>query len=406
MGATVLLIVVGIGIGLTVAVGRLDRHLTAVNKIDLQHAAGERPELVPMVAALKQPTGLEWALRVTQLLLLAGVLTLGARALPPQLNPMARGALLVPLAIVVAALEAWSRRSNGREAVRELPRFARIMAPLWSFLTPATRAAERLLSPGGGTTLTVPYVTREELHYLRELDRFRTEEVDAEEEAIIDRIFDLKETGVSQIMVPIVDVVALEANQTLDEAIQTVNRARFSRIPVFQHRIYNIVGILHAFDLLASAPDQRRVGDLAHAPLYVPETMTAETLLELLRERQGHMAVVVDEYGGATGIVTAEDVIEELVGEITDEHDAEQGHSITPLPDSGWRVQARVTLDELEEATGIWLESRQSDTVAGFVLEQLHRIPRNGEELNLTDLRLTIRDASERQILVVDIVPV
>jgi len=137
----------------------------------------------------------------------------------------------------------------------------------------------------------------------------------------------------------------------------------------------------------------------------VPETMTAETLLELLRERQGHMAVVVDEYGGATGIVTAEDVIEELVGEITDEHDAEQSHSITPLPDGGWRVQARVTLDELEEITGICLESRQSDTVAGFVLEQLHRIPHDGEELNLTDLRITIRDASERQILAVDIVP-
>ena len=405
MGATAALLVIAIGMGLIAAVGRLDRHLAAVNKIDLQHATGERPELVPLVAALKEPIGLEWILRSTQLLLFVAILAVAVGSLPPSLRGAVRGVLLLPLALVAVLLEAWGRHSNGHEAVRELPRFARVMAPLWRFLKPAMRAVEWLLSRGNATTLAVPYVTGEELHYLRELDRFRTEEVDAEEEAIIDRIFHLKETGVSQIMVPIVDVVALEADQTLDEAIQTVNRARFSRIPVFQRRIYNIVGVLHAFDLLASGSGQRRVGDLAHAPLYVPETMTAESLLELLRERQGHMAVVVDEYGGAAGIVTAEDVIEELVGEITDEHDAERRDWITPLPEGGWRVQSRVTLDEFENVTGIELESQLSDTVAGFLLEQFHRIPCRGEELNLADLRITIRDASERQILTVDIVP-
>ena len=129
-------------------------------------------------------------------------------------------------------------------------------------------------------------------------------------------------------------------------------------------------------------------------------------LLQEFRSTRNHMAVVVDEYGGAAGIVTAEDVIEELVGEITDEHDAENGRSITPLPGGGWHVQARATLDELEETTDIVLDSQQSDTVAGFVLEHFRRIPERGEELNLAGLQITIRDVSERQIIAVDIVPV
>jgi putative hemolysin len=292
------------------------------------------------------------------------------------------------------------------EAVRELPRFAGATAPLWPLLTPVAHALERLLPRTVAEQFPVTYVSRAELQCLREIDRFRAEEVDTAEETIIDRIFDLKETEVSQIMVPIVDVIAVSENQTLVEAVQTVNRTRFSRIPVFRNRVYNIVGILHAFDLLAPQSGDRRLTDLLHPPLYVPETMTAESLLRLLRERQSHMAVVVDEYGGAAGIVTAEDVIEELVGEITDEHDAENGRSITALEGGGWHVQARATLDEMEETTDIVLDSQQSDTVAGFLLEHFRRIPERGEELNLAGVRITIRDVSERQIIAVDIVPV
>jgi CBS domain containing-hemolysin-like protein len=403
---TVLLTTATVGLGLIMAVGRLDRHLAAVNKIDLQHAAAEHPALAPLVATLKDPTGLEWTLRSIQLLLLLAVFTTVAHALPSTLGGGWRAAALLPLLGVAVVMEAWSRRSNGKEAVHELPRFARLTAPLWPVVIPVAHLVERLLPRSVADHFPVTYVSREELQCLREIDRFRADEVDPEEETIIDRIFDLKETEVSQIMVPIVDVIAVAEDQTLDEAIQTVNRTRFSRVPVFRHRIYNIVGILHAFDLLALRSRDQRLAELLHPPLYVPETMTAESLLRLLRERQSHMAVVVDEYGGAAGIVTAEDVIEELVGEITDEHDAENGRSITSLEGGGWHVQARATLDELEEVTDIVLESQRSDTVAGFVLEHFRRIPDRGEELNLSGLRITIRDVSERQIIAVDIVPV
>ncbi|HEX9594021.1 MAG TPA: hemolysin family protein [bacterium] len=406
MSVTVLLTAATAALGLILAVGRLDRHLAAVNKIDLQHAAAEHPTLGPLVAALKDPTGLEWGLRSIQLLLLLAVFTTVAHALPSTLGAAWRAAVVLLVLGAAVVLEAWSRRANGKEAVRELPRFARYTAPLWPLLTPVAHGVERLLPKTVADHFPVTYVSREELQCLREIDRFRAEEVDTAEETIIDRIFDLKETEVSQIMVPIVDVIAVSENQTLDEAIQTVNRTRFSRIPVFRHRVYNIVGILHAFDLLPPQSGERRLTDLLHPPLYVPATMTAESLLRLLRERQSHMAVVVDEYGGAAGIVTAEDVIEELVGEITDEHDAENGRSITALEGGGWHVQARATLDELEEATDIVLDSQQSDTVAGFLLEHFRRIPERGEELNLTGLRITIRDVSQRQIIAVDIVPV
>ncbi|RMF85486.1 MAG: HlyC/CorC family transporter [Nitrospirae bacterium] len=379
---------------------RLDGGLAVVNKIDLQHTAAESPAVARLVASLKEPLVLEATLRLVQLLLLALALAALGAALPA--GGGRTGGLAAALAATpVAALLA--RRVGPEGAALELPRLARLAAPLWPLLAPVARL-QRLLLGRTARDRHLVYLTREELASLRELDRFRAEET-PDEEVMIGRIFDLKETEVSQIMVPIVDVVALEAEQTVAEAVQTVNRTRFSRLPVFRHRVFNITGILHAFDLLAERDRDRPVAELAHPPLYVPETMTAERLLDALRERQIHMAVVVDEYGGATGIVTAEDVIEELVGEIADEHDAEEAPPLEPLPGGGWRVEARITLDELEERTGLHLESQQYDTLAGFLLERLRHIPEPGERLQLPEATLTIRSASEREILVVDVEP-
>jgi len=400
---TLLLAVISVtALAALLALGRLDHHLTVVNKIDLQHAAAEVPAVAPLLTALKEPVALEATLRLVQIPLLA----VGLAALFPILpaTGAARGGTLVALAALVMVAAGVSRRSTPARAATELPGFAAALAPLWPVVSPLLRV-ERLLAGRCAHNRHLVYLNREELESLRDLDRFRREETPDEEE-MIGRIFDLKETEVSQIMVPIVDVVAAEEDQTVEEAVQTVNRTRFSRLPVFRHRIYNIVGILNAFDLLADGDRKRRVGELTQPPLYVPETMTAELLLDSLRERQIHVAVVVDEYGGATGIVTAEDVIEELVGEITDEHDVEATPLITPLADGGWQVEARLTLDELEEATEIELISHQYDTVAGYLLEQFHHIPAEGERLQLPELRITIRAASEREIRTVDIEPV
>jgi len=384
------------------AVGRLDHHLAVVNKIDLQHAAAEAGAVTPLLTALKEPVALEASLRLLQIPLLA----VGLAALFPLLPTAtaARAGTLVAVVALVVVAAGVSRRGTPARAAVELPYFATVLGPLWRLVSPLQRV-ERLLAGRRAGDRHLVYLNREELESLRDLDRFRHEETPDEEE-MIGRIFDLKETEVSQIMVPIVDVVAVEEDQTVEEAIQTVNRTRFSRLPVFRHRIYNIVGILNAFDLLAGGDGKRAVGELTQPPLYVPETMTAELLLDCLRERQIHVAVVVDEYGGATGIVTAEDVIEELVGEITDEHDVEQTPLITTLDGGGWRVEARLTLDELEEETGIELISHQYDTVAGFLLERFHHIPAEGERLQLPELRITIRAASEREIRTVDIEPI
>lgn len=383
------------------ALGRLDHHLAVVNKIDLQHAAAEVPAVAPLLTALKEPVALEATLRLAQVPLLAVGLAALFSILPAA--GTVRAGALVALAVTGVVAAAMSRRGGPARAAAELPRFAAALAPLWPVVSSLQRV-ERLLAGSRAHDRHLVYLNHEELESLRDLDRFRREETPDEEE-MIGRIFDLKETEVSQIMVPIVDVVALEEDQSVTEAVQTVNRTRFSRLPVFRHRIYNIVGILNAFDLLAGGDGKREVGELTQPPLYVPETMTAELLLDSLRERQIHVAVVVDEYGGATGIVTAEDVIEELVGEITDEHDVEATPLITPLADGGWRVEARLTLDELEEATEIELISHQYDTVAGFLLEQFHRIPAEGERLQLPELRITIRAASEREIRTVEIQP-
>lgn len=393
--------IAGVALAALLALGRLDHHLTVVNKIDLQHAAAEAAAVAPLLTALKEPVALEATLRLVQLPLLAAAIAALVSILPAA--GVARTGTLVALAGVVVVAAGVSRRGTPARAAAELPHFAAALGHLWPVVSPLLRF-ERLLAGRRANHRHLVYLNREELESLRDLDRFRHEET-ADEEEMIGRIFDLKETEVSQIMVPIVDVVALEEDQSVAEAIQTVNRTRFSRLPVFRHRVYNIVGILNAFDLLTVGNGKREVGELIQSPLYVPETMTAELLLGCLRERQIHMAVVVDEYGGATGIVTAEDVIEELVGEITDEHDPEVTPLIASLDGGGWRVEARLTLDELEEETEIELISHQYDTVAGFLLEQFHRIPAAGERLQLPELRITIRAATEREIRTVDLQP-
>ncbi|NCO57877.1 MAG: HlyC/CorC family transporter [Deltaproteobacteria bacterium] len=402
MGVTILLLGLAVtAIVAAVALARLDHHLEVVNKIDLQATAAEAPSLTPLLAALKEPVALQATLRLVQIPLLAVAVAALAPLLPAGAG---RGLTLVAITGGVVAAVALSRRSTPERAVAELPYFAAALAPLWPGILPLLHL-ERLLGGRRAGDRHLVYLNREELDSLRDLDRFRHEET-PDEEAMIGRIFDLKETEVSQIMVPIVDVVAVEEKQTVAEAIQVVNRTRFSRFPVLRHRIYNIVGILNAFDLLAVNDDRQPVSTLTQPPFYVPETMTADLLLDCLRERQIHLAVVVDEYGGATGIVTAEDVIEELVGEITDEHDVVERSPITALQGGGWRVEARLTLDELEEETSIELVSQQYDTVAGFLLEQFHRIPVEGERLQLPELRITIRAASEREIRTVDLEPI
>jgi len=256
---------------------------------------------------------------------------------------------------------------------------------------------------GGPCADTRHFVSREELKALLAMEPGEAE-VTTQEAEMIDKIFDLGDTTVREIMVPLVEVAMLPETATTDDAIALVQRRGFSRIPIYRQRETNIVGVVGAMDILARGGEVARLTDLMRPPVYVPETKRIDDLLREMQRARNHMAVVVDEYGGSTGVVTLEDILEEIVGEIHDEHDRAPA-SVERLPDGSFLVAARTNLEELNEALDWTLPKRDYETVAGLVLSTLHRIPRRGEDFQVDGYTITVLEADERHVTAVKITP-
>ncbi len=247
------------------------------------------------------------------------------------------------------------------------------------------------------------FVSREELKVLLSLEPGEAE-VTTQEAEMIGAIFRLGDTTVREIMVPLVDAVMLPDTATPREAIALVRERGFSRLPIYRQRETNVVGVVTAMDLLRRGAEARRVDELMRQPYYVPETKRIDDLLREMQRARLHMAIVVDEYGGATGIVTLEDVVEEIVGEIQDEHDRPPA-SVDRLPDGSYWVAGRTSIDELNETLDWHLPKRDYETVAGLVLATLGRIPRTGEEFQIPGYTITVLEADARHVAAVKIAP-
>ncbi len=275
-------------------------------------------------------------------------------------------------------------------------------------LTPLTWGANALVGRalslvGRQPTSTRQFVSREELKLLLQMEPEEAD-VTVTEAEMIDKIFDLGETAVREVMVPLVDVAALPETASPADAVRLIQERGFSRIPVFTDRAFNIVGVVTAMDLLrlsGQAPDLR---SLMRPATYAPETKRIDDLLREMQKNRVQLAVVVDEYGGAVGIVTVEDIVEEVVGEIRDEHDRTPD-TVERLPDGSYRVAGRAGIDEVNEALEWELPKGDFETVAGLVLATLHRIPLVGEVFRVSRYTITVLEADKRRILTVRITP-
>ena len=256
---------------------------------------------------------------------------------------------------------------------------------------------------GGPRADTRQFVSREELKALLQLEPGEVS-VSTQEAEMIDKIFDLGEKTVREIMVPLVDVVALPATAHPDDAVRLVAERGFSRLPLFTDRVFNLIGFVTAMDLLrrgAQAPDLRSI---MRPATYAPETKRIDALLREMQKGRIQLAVVVDEYGGAVGIVTIEDILEQIVGEIEDEHDRTPA-TVERLPDGSYRVAGRVSIDELNGSLDWELPKGDFETVAGLVLSTVNRIPAVGEVFQVNRYTFTVLEADERRILRVRIDP-
>jgi putative hemolysin len=224
-----------------------------------------------------------------------------------------------------------------------------------------------------------------------------------EERKMIDHIYEFSETLAREVMVPRVDMVCVDVEGGLDEVVRVIRESGHSRIPVYRESVDYVEGIVYAKDLLLSMtqePAEASVLELARKPFFIPETKKIDDLLRDLRRTRVHMAIVVDEYGGTAGLVTLEDLLEEIVGEIQDEYDEEEPEYVVLGP-GHFRVDARMNLDDLNELTGAEMPTESVDTIGGFIYDLLGRIPEEGERLSWDELQFVVEKIEGQRIATV-----
>jgi CBS domain containing-hemolysin-like protein len=329
------------------------------------------------------------------------------RSLLPALGPWAPlvvTAILTPVMLVLGEIipKAFAREwatSLILKLYRPLLWAAVLLAPLVVVANAVVSAVMRLA--GSRHLDTRAFVSREELKALLQMEPGEAD-VTTQEAEMIDKIFDLGDTSVREIMVPLVDLVMLAETATPEDAIATIQRRGFSRLPVYRQRETDVVGVVTAMDLLRRGAEVPRLAELMRPPQFVPETKRIDDLLREMQRTRLQMAIVVDEYGGATGAITLEDVLEQIVGKIEDEHDRAAA-SVERLPDGSYWVAARTHIDDLNESLDWTLPKRDYETIAGLVLATLHRIPRTGEEFQIPGYAITVLEADSRRVIAVKI---
>ena len=246
------------------------------------------------------------------------------------------------------------------------------------------------------------HAREEHLEQFREVVAAEAEaEPDSPASVLLHGVFSLGETTVQAIMVPRVDIVGIERGTPWSEVVDKIRSARHARLPVYDGSIDEIVGVLYAKDLLPSIVDDREPAGgwttLVRPPAFVPETKSVDEQLREFRVTHRHIAIVVDEYGGTAGLVTLEDALELIVGEIRDEHDVEEPEVEQEGTDRWW-VAAGVSLDELSEIVGADFHHEDVQTVGGLVTELLGRVPRNGERLTVGAFRVVVERVVRRRV--------
>jgi putative hemolysin len=370
-------------------------------------AGSRRAKLTELLVSRPQIT-LATTLLGTNLAGIVAVVILAMHLGAIGMNPLWSAPMLVPAILILGHLLPKGLVQLNPDRMAEL-------------LTPAIVAWSYLLRPlvlivgGYATALTrvakidrkKAFVTRDELSLLIESEPETDKpQISADEREMIANVFELSEYTVRELMVPLSEVTALPEDTDLAEAAREVADKQHSRMPIYRSRVDDVVGVVHVFDLLSAASDlakdrdaaPRTVASMAHPPIYVPETMAASELLRELQAKGQHLAIVVDEYGGAVGIVTIEDLLEIIVGDIDDEYDREPS-PIKPEKPGVWRVGARTSVARINAELDLGLpESDEYETVGGLMIERFRRIPVIGEGTTVSGVHLEVIAANHRAI--------
>ena len=224
--------------------------------------------------------------------------------------------------------------------------------------------------------------------------------IDPQSGEMIQSILEFRDTVAREVMIPRTEIVAISAGAKIEEIMELICRHGHTRMPVYRENIDHIIGVVNVKDLLnfwSKPVTEKDFLSILRKPYYIPETKNISQLLHELKQKKYHMAIVIDEYGGTSGLVTLEDLIEEIVGEIHDEHDTED-LGIVDQPDGYTLVDGRVEIEQLEEHFGVIFGEGKYETLGGLILNSIKRIPATGETVTVDDFEMVIAAADERTI--------
>ena len=302
---------------------------------------------------------------------------------------------LAPEALGSAQAETLSARAIGPMRLLEA-----VISPLTALVLLLSRLISRVL--GGDPLAMVSLVTEEEIMSLVHASHSGGV-IEEEEKDMIASVLQLDESSARELMTPRIDIVALDAKATLKDALGAFVGSGFSRIPVYEESIDNIKGLLYAKDILTVVKNgedfsSRGIADLARAAYSVPETKPADALLKELQEKNVHLAIVADEYGGTSGLVTIEDLIEEIVGDIRDEHDFAEEEDYVDVGDGSYLIEASMDLDDINALLGCSIDTSDADTLGGYIYLALGRVPKMDETIETEILNMTVQSIDGHRI--------
>jgi CBS domain containing-hemolysin-like protein len=332
-----------------------------------------------------------------------------------QLGDLYAVLLFTPLFLILGEIvpkSAYQQKSNEIAPVIVYPLrlFSVLFYPLVFVFSRIARLCARLA--GGGKTEQNVFITREQMRMVVDMAE-RGANVDVFDRARIKRVIRFAETSVGEAMIPVAEMTAINRNRKTPHALTLVRRRGYNRLPVYTGNISNIVGIitLTTWDLMDADLADRPLEELIKPAHYVSPYQTIDQLLPILRSREDHMAIVVDEFGSAVGMITMEDILEEVVGEIDVGYDFEEylprrKRIFEMLDEDTYLMDARLPISEVNEVLGTSLPAGESHTIAGLLMARLRHIPQQGESIIEAGFRFTVEEATDRSIVKLRVEPV
>ena len=400
------LLIVAALTGIAAMLAMAETSLTRMSRARAMHLHEEqRRGAAQLLSLVEQP-----ARFLNLVLLLLLVVQFTATALfTSVMDRIVGGGLGVAIAALVMTLitfigaevapKTYAVQHTDRAALRIAPFvYVLVRLPILGPLTRLLIGIGNVITPGKGLK-SGPFVSEDEIKAMVD-EAERDEVIEEEEREMIHSIFEFGDTIVREVMVPRPDMVTVPIETSLEQVLELILRTGYSRIPVFEGTVDEVAGLAYAKDVLRRLHDgqaDKPLADILRPALFMPESMRAADCLREMRKRKSHMVIVIDEYGGTSGLVTLEDLLEEIVGEITDEYDREEPN-IEPLPDGDYRVNARLGIDEVNELLDVELPSTEWDSIGGLLFNLVGGVPREGQEIEFQGLRLRAERVQGRRI--------